>query len=543
MIKKKAVILLLLLFVFLISLEKEAKARTNEFFDIPGEIAYGEECLNAWQVEEAKKAAEKVLLLAPEDPHVCFFVGKVRFYEGKYWESLDLLKKAQKTPGAMQQAEEFFHFVQTIYKTASKFKEVESEHFLFRFVEEKDAILAEYSLDTLEHAYKVIGSDLGYFPREKILVEVYPDAESFCTISTLTQKEIETSGAVAICLFNRLIITSPRLQPRGYEWLDTLAHEYVHYVIMKKTYNRVPVWLHEGLAKYEEKRWIDDNSPALPVSLESLLAEAVEKDYFITFEQMHPSLAKLEKREDTALAFAQVFTSIEYLYHLGGYPLITAILDEIKNGMDAKEALSSATGVPFNTFEENCLQYLKQKKLRRVHGIKILPTILKESSTIVDDLESVAEIEVKEAKKFAILGDLLRREGLYSAAIIEYEKAFILAKNISPQIQNKLAMAYIRDTQYSKAEEVLKTALEYYPEYTATYISLGELYQKTGAYQTAIDFLSQANRVNPFNPVVYRNLIQLYTKLEDKESAANEMRRLKMVTRFHDSATQEISEN
>lgn len=75
---------------------------------------------------------------------------------------------------------------------------------------------------------------------------------------------------------------------------------------MKKTYNRVPIWLHEGIAKYEERRWYEDAPPRLPVSLESLVAEAIEKDYFITFEQMHPSLAKLKKKEDTALAFAEV---------------------------------------------------------------------------------------------------------------------------------------------------------------------------------------------------------------------------------------------
>lgn len=531
--KTKAIIILIV-FVFLIFKESNAKAQTKEFFDTLGEIVYGEECLNAWQIEEAKRAAEKVLLLAPDDPHVCFFVGKVRFYEGKYEESLNFLKKSRKAPEIIEEGEEFYRFVQTIYQTAGKFKEIESEHFLFRYLEEKDAILAEYALDTLESAYHAIGSDLEYFPLEKILVEVYPDAESFCTISTLTQEEIETSGTIAICLFNRVIITSPRLQPRGYEWLDTLTHEYVHYVIMKKTYNRVPVWLHEGIAKYEEKRWMGDDTPALPVSLESLLAEAVENDYFITFEQMHPSLAKLEKREDTALAFAEVFTAVDYLYNQGGYPFITAMLDEIKKGMDAKDAISSAIGIPFDTFEKNWLQYLKEKKLRRVHGIKLLPTKLKETSTIVDDLESVAEIEVKDARKFAMLGDLLRREGLYSAAIIEYEKAFKRAKNISPQIQNKLATAYIMDTQYEKAEEVLKAALEYYPEYTTTYISLGELYQRKGKYQTAIDFLSQANRVNPFNPIIHTNLIELYTKLGDKERATDEMRKLKMITRFYD---------
>ena len=182
-----------------------------------------------------------------------------------------------------------------IYQTAGKFKEVKTKHFLFRYAEDKDAILVDYAVNTLEKAYHAIGKDLDYFPKEPVLVEVFPDAESFCTISTLTKEEIETSGTVAICLFNRVIITSPRLQPRGYQWLDTLTHEYVHYVIMKKTYNRVPIWLHEGIAKYEENRWLENITPKLPVSLESLMAEAVEKDYFITFEQMHPSLAKLKR--------------------------------------------------------------------------------------------------------------------------------------------------------------------------------------------------------------------------------------------------------
>jgi len=414
-------------------------------------------------------------------------------------------------------------------KFISKFKEIQTEHFTFRFVDEKDAILAEYALDTLEKAYNAIGSDLGYYPQDRILVEVYPDIESFCTISTLTRKEIETSGTVAICLFNRVIITSPRLQPRGYEWLDTLTHEYVHYVIMKKTYNRVPVWLHEGIAKFEEVRWFSDDLPELPVSLESLLAEAVEKDYFISFDQMHPSLAKLKKREDTALAFAEVFTVIDYLYNYGGYPLIKSVLDEIKQGRSAKEAISTAMNMPFDTFEKSWLQDLKKKNLRRIHGIQILPTKLQETSTVVDDIESVAEIEAKEAKKFAVLGDLLRGEGLYNAAVIEYEKAYNKAKNISPQIQNKLAKAYIMQSKYEKAEDILKIALEYYPGYTTSYITLGELYQKKGDYHAAIEILTKANYVNPFNPIIHDKLIQLYTQIKDEENAEKERERLKLV--------------
>ncbi|OHB98947.1 MAG: hypothetical protein A2Z57_13465 [Planctomycetes bacterium RIFCSPHIGHO2_12_39_6] len=149
----------------------------------------------------------------------------------------------------------------------------------------------------------------------------------------------------------------------------------------------------------------------------------------------------------------------------------------------------------------------------------------------MDDLESVAEIEVKDARKYAILGDLLRREGLHSTAIVEYEKAFNKAGNISPQIQNKLAMAYILDTQYAKAEEILKVALEYYPEYTTTYISLGELYQRKGDYDIAIQVLSEANHINPFNPVIHKNLAMLYDKLGKKDEASIEMKRLRMLVK------------
>lgn len=515
----------------LILLTGEVYAQHGErFFDVVGEITYGEECLKTWQIEDASLVAGKLLQTDPENPYVCFFAGEVRFHEGNYKESLSYLKKALEEPGIAKSGQEFYDFVDKIYQTTGKFKEIKTEHFLFRYLEEKDAILVDYAADTLEKTYNAVGKDMGYFPKEPVLVEVFPDAESFCAISTLTKEEIETSGTVAICLFNRVIITSPRLQPRGYQWLDTLNHEYVHYVIMKKTYNRTPIWLHEGIAKFEERRWLESEHPSLPVTLESLLAEAVEKDYFITFEQMHPSLAKLKKREDTALAFAEVFTVIDYLFERGGYPLIASILDGIRNGKSTESAVSSALNTSFVEFEKSWLQNLKSKKLRRVHGVQILPTKLKEMSAISDDRESVAEIEAKDARKHAVLGDLLRREGLFSAAIIEYEKAFEKAGNMSPQIQNKLALSYIMDTQYAKAEEILKTVLRYYPEYTTTYISLGELYQRKGEYGAAVEILSQANQINPFHPAVHKNLAFLYGKLGMKEEANRELRRLSMVS-------------
>ena len=60
--------------------------------------------------------------------------------------------------------------------------------------------------------------------------------------------------------------------------MDTISHEYVHYVITRKWGKQIPLWLHEGLAKYLEARWRNakykDKQDYLSPSFKKLLAEA-----------------------------------------------------------------------------------------------------------------------------------------------------------------------------------------------------------------------------------------------------------------------------
>ena len=147
---KRIFITLTFILAILTLSESKAIAQSEKAFDILDEITYGEECLKSWQIGEASAIANKLLSTAAENPNVCFFAGEVRFYEGNYEESLSFLKEAQKDPDIAKDAQEFYSFVDTIYKTTGKFKEIKTEHFLFRYVEDKDAILADYALDALE---------------------------------------------------------------------------------------------------------------------------------------------------------------------------------------------------------------------------------------------------------------------------------------------------------------------------------------------------------------------------------------------------------
>ena len=134
------------------------------------------------------------------------------------------------------------------------FKRYESAHFILFADDRRDGILAHPALDALEKATERPAPSWALSER-KSAVEIAPDATSFNAISTLSLRDIEETGAVGICKFNKLMIISPRALSFGYRWLDSLSHEYQHYAIVGLSNNQAPIWLHEGMARFYETRW------------------------------------------------------------------------------------------------------------------------------------------------------------------------------------------------------------------------------------------------------------------------------------------------
>ncbi|HHT9154002.1 MAG TPA: peptidase MA family metallohydrolase, partial [Candidatus Hypogeohydataceae bacterium YC40] len=379
----------------------------------------GDEHLAHWEIEEAQEVSTTLSRLHGDSPEALYLEAKVKFYQGDYNGAIKLM---QGRPKEYPEGREFLVFLSRVYATAKDFVDYPTPHFLLRYVPGKDEVLLDYAQEALEKAYQEIGKDLDYFPKEKVVVEIYPSLESFSSASTLTKKEIETSGAVAICHFNRLMVLSPRLLLRGYPWMDTLAHEYVHYVISHKTRNLTPIWFHEGLAKFEESRWKSTMGRDLSPVQKHLLVQAMERDSFITFEEMHPSIAKLKNREDAALAFAEVLSAIQYIVQKGGYPLLNEILQGIRDGKSVEEAVATGltarmggnTSVSFEDFQREWLTYLRSLGLSKIPGLQVMATKIKEPGKKED---SPMEIEAEETRHFTLLGDILSEENRPDAAL------------------------------------------------------------------------------------------------------------------------------
>ncbi|MBI4596405.1 MAG: hypothetical protein HY730_08530 [Candidatus Tectomicrobia bacterium] len=487
--------------------------------------------LETWQVEPGFKALLDLSKERQDESVTLFLLGKAYFLKGDYDGAVEILDKARAVPILGAEWESFAEFVKQTRDAAKGFTEFTSEHFRLRVKPGVDEVLVPYALDTLEKAYREIGADFDFFPEEKVLFEIYPDFESFNIASSLSKRDMEVSGAIGIAKFNRIMIVSPKVAAHGYRYLDTLTHEYVHYVIYRVTKSEATIWLQEGTAKYEETRWRNKKGGYLQPASTSLLAVAVNLGKKISFAQMEPSLVKLPSTQDVQQAFAQATMAIDYLIQTGGQEKFRKFFWELGQGSTIPEAIEKIVGFTFQTFEEKYWNYIKEKNFQIIPGLMAEGFEFKEGAGGEEDREKLLKkIESTEGQRLALLGDLLFDEKRYAAAGLEYSKALELAAN-SALIETRLAktLTYVGDLE--RAEKLYLQVIAIHPSHTAAFDNLAELNLVKKNLQAAREMLETSNAINPFNPRTHELLALIYTQAGLEEQAALELKSLKILQR------------
>lgn len=481
-----------------------------------------EEHLEAWRVPQADEIAARLLRENPKSAVTLDLNAQVRFYQGRYEEALHFVEQALAVDSANQRRQALRLLTQQTRDTVKKLKRFESAHFILHLDEDKDGLLAPHALDALEKTYQAIGQALGYFPQEKVRVEIAPDAASFNAVSTLSLRDIEETGAVGICKFNKIMTISPRALTQGYRWLDSLSHEYLHYAIVGLSSNKAPIWLHEGMARFYETRWrrpqpSKGNEDYLTSSNQTLLAQALEKNKFIGFKRMEPSLIYLESPEEVQLAYAEAASAIDFIVQRKGHAGIRELLSEVGKS-PAQEAIQKVLGSPYGTFETEWKNFLKAKGLKEIEGSRVRRLKVKGNQKEDEESVELKEIQSVVARNRTHLGDQLLERGRMTAAAREYQRA-LQASPHSPIILSKLARTLIQGERYEEALPHLKKAQEIDSDSANTYIQLGRLYHATKNFSTAKAALEEAIQINPFNPAIYRLLTEIYAALGEQDQA------------------------
>ncbi len=451
------------------------------------------------------------------DPSLSLALGVLRFHEQRYDDSVALLEKA----AAAGLGRDWLDQAKGARDVTRNHLRAESEHFVVSHPKGKEEVLVPYLLDALEAQRAALVQDFGAVPPGKVVIEVVEDVRQLARLSTLTEKEIKNTGTIAICKFDKMMLTSPKALLHGYDWLDTASHEYVHHVVTRLTRNQTPIWLHEGIARWYESRWRGPGGDILSPWSAAMLRDAARNGKLVTFAQMHPSMAKLPSQEAAALAFAEVAVAVETMQARGGPGAVRRVIEGVARGDPAEEAVAAALGVPFATFEKDWRRWMRERPLPAggEHQMKKLrfqgdPGPYSEWSEIADE----------KARGHARLGEIFRERGRWEPARQQYARAARRGGAGSPTLAGRYALASLMTGNAAEAERVLAEALQAHPDAGTLHVQLGRVRLSREDWAGARESFLLANRTDPFDPEIHAGLARAAEALGDGNTASREKR-------------------
>jgi tetratricopeptide (TPR) repeat protein len=459
------------------------------------------------RVEDAHRVLEDLRTRHPTDADVLTASGELRLLEGDYRGGARDLEEAIRIGGSNESRALLSEVLGRTRDTTIAFLEARSSdgRFVVRYAPGPDIALVPYALEALEQIATALERDLGYRMPVPVRLEIYPTPSALASVSTLTVDEIERTGTIALCKWDRLMVTSPRALVHGYPWVDTIGHEYVHLVLTRMSRDRAPVWFQEGVAKFLERRYRGEQPAArLDEASLDLLVEAVRGDSLLPFDALHPSIARLPSQEQAALAFAQVATFIESFVSRHGMEALRESIASIAGGEDARTALASAAGTRFGELEQTWRASLGH--LSAPPEPPPLPELrFRRGPAPANGIEDAREVRNSAARRFVEIGDLLYDRGRPLAASAEYERAQEIVPS-DPFVASRVARAAIDAGDADRAIRAVDRVAPHHVEHAPLFAAAGRAYVMKGNLAAARPALREAIRINPFDPAPHCDL-------------------------------------
>jgi thioredoxin-like negative regulator of GroEL len=492
-----------------------AEAKAGRDRTVTGDVIKAARFLSSSRIDEAKTLLADLEKRAPDTVEVKWLQAELAFQTGDYAGAVKLLDKIpdDAVDGMVGQTKKL---AQQSLSVTELFVDKKSPkgHFIIRYAAgSQDVAIADLAGEVLDTAWDTIGDDLGLKPADPIRVEILGAPSDLAKLSPLTEAEIEKTGTIALSKYNKLMVVSPRATLFGYPWMDTLAHEYTHLIVSRISNDAVPVWLQEGIARFEQTRWRRPPEVALSATEQALLTTGLKKGRLISFDEMHPSMAKLPSQDAAALAYAEVYTLVGWMHDKIGYEGMREALAAQKDGKSARRAVAEAMGQTWTKLEADWRTHLKVSGDAKVKAGK--PIKFKGGGA---DSENVGLDGVNaRVRKYARLGGMLRARNMLEAAATEYEKA--LAAGNDAFVAGKLARTLVELGKNDRAIE-LATPLAAADEHDAVAaVTLGIARAARHEWKEAIAAYEQALRVSPFDPQTRCGLAEAYSEIGDSRSA------------------------
>jgi hypothetical protein len=201
---------------------------------------------------------------------------------------------------------------------------------------------------------------------------------------------MEWTGGVAFTEFGIIAIG---ISPSQLDWgKSALVHELTHLIVHQATfspYGRLPTWLDEGLAMYNEGE--------LDPYLHSWLEEAISEDKLISVRSLcSPFSAEPEK---AYISYGESYSLVEYLINNYGGDKILDLLTLFKEGSTYDEALSKVYGFDIDGLDSRWRETLMiptvvASKAKQSHPVLIAVSAALAALIKPDEIDLGSEVRI-----------------------------------------------------------------------------------------------------------------------------------------------------
>ncbi len=261
------------------------------------------------------------------------------------------------------------------------YETIETEHFIIKYREGIDAVLARDMPEVLEQIYRDVTRTFNHQPRRKTSIELMPDETRF-GVRITGMPEIWT---IAACTGDVISMTPPRSGPRQrgtYYWPNVLQHEFGHTVTLDQTSNRIPHWFTEACSVSVEHV---DRAYETCV----MLATALNEDRLFKLDEINWGFIRPRTPIDRPLAYAQADWMLEYIAVRHGHDKIITMLTMFREGTSDVDAIAAVTGQSadefFESFKSWAHEQVEQWGLKKQPDVDGFPSDPKAAAGLSDD--------------------------------------------------------------------------------------------------------------------------------------------------------------
>jgi tetratricopeptide (TPR) repeat protein len=278
------------------------------------------------RISKSQEAVNEAIRYDPENVNALLLAGEISYFNQDLKQAEDYWRRTLILNPDLEVARQRLDKLKKELPIENELKGLEGYDFEVRLDQDYRQFDAYRIRQNLREIYREIGYDFNYRPDYKIVVLIYSE-EDFRRIKTH-----KANPWIAGVYDGKIRIPiRPGLTDQT-QLLRTLRHEYTHLLVYDLAGENCPIWLNEGLAKYEETK----GQSASLAYLEDVLKG---KRKLIPLHALSETLRNSTDKNEIALAYEQAHSIVAYLIERYGFYRIRRLLNRLKEGEDFSTAL------------------------------------------------------------------------------------------------------------------------------------------------------------------------------------------------------------